>query len=74
MRDVASDIFAVPAAEITPESSPKTIENWDSMTHLSLVLAIEEKFGVQFDPEDMEQMTSIGAAVALIDTMQSASR
>ena len=72
VRSVASDIFGIPADKITAESSPETIENWDSMQHLNLVLAIEEKFGVQFEPEDIEQMRNLGAVAALVEKLQSA--
>ena len=74
VRSIASDIFGVPADKITPESSPETIETWDSMQHLNLVLAIEEKFGVRLEPEDIEQMKNIGAAAALVERLQSAAR
>lgn len=71
VRNIASDIFGVPANKITAESSPETIENWDSMQHLNLVLAVEEKFGVQLDPEDIEQMKSIGAVAELVEKLKS---
>jgi acyl carrier protein len=74
VRSVASDIFGIPVDRITAESSPETIGNWDSMQHLNLVLAIEEKFGVQLDPEDIEQMKNIGAVAALVEKLQSAPR
>ncbi|HMB84295.1 MAG TPA: acyl carrier protein [Terriglobales bacterium] len=74
VRNVASDIFGIPADKITAESSPETIDNWDSMQHLNLVLTIEEKFGVQFEPEDIEQMKNIGAVAALVEKLQSAPR
>jgi acyl carrier protein len=74
VRSVASDIFGIPADRITAETSPETIENWDSMQHLNLVLAIEEKFGVQLEPEDIEQMKNIGAVAALVERLQSAPR
>ena len=74
VQSVASDIFGIPVDRITAESSPETIENWDSMQHLNLVLAIEEKFGVQLDPEDIEQMKNIGAVAALVEKLQSAPR
>jgi acyl carrier protein len=74
VRSVASDIFGVPTEQITAESSPETIENWDSMQHLNLVLAVEEKFGVQLDPEDIEQMKNIGAVAKLVEKLQSATR
>ena len=72
VRNIASDIFGIPAGKITAESSPETIEHWDSMQHLNLVLAIEEKFGVQLEPEDIERMKSIGAVAALVEKLQSA--
>ena len=71
VRNLASDIFGIPADKITAESSPETIENWDSMQHLNLVLAIEEKFGVQLEPEDIEQMKSIGAVAATVEKLRS---
>ena len=74
VRNIASDIFGIPVEKITAESSPETIENWDSMQHLNLVLAIEEKFGVQLDPEDIEQMKNIGAVATLVEKLQSAAR
>lgn len=74
VQAIASDIFGLPAGKITAESSPETIENWDSMQHLNLVLAVEEKFGVQLSPEDIEQMKNIGAVAAVVDKIQSAAR
>ena len=71
VRSVASDIFGVPEDKITAESSPETIENWDSMQHLNLVLAVEEKFGVQLNPEDIELMKNIGAVAKLVEKLQS---
>jgi acyl carrier protein len=74
VRDIASDIFGIPADKITADSSTETLENWDSMQHLNLVLAVEEKFGVQLEPEDIEQMKNIGAVAALVERLQSAAR
>lgn len=68
VRSVASDIFGVPATKITAASSPQTLENWDSIQHLSLVLALEEKFSLQLSPEEIEQMKSIGETANLIES------
>lgn len=75
VRAIASDVFGVPASKLSADSSPETIENWDSMQHLNLVLAIEEKFGIQLDPEEIEQMKTIGAVAAVVEKkLQSAAR
>lgn len=60
VRRLASELFDVPAGQITAESSPATLKHWDSVQHLNLVLALEEEFGVKFEPDDMENMQSIG--------------
>ena len=50
MQSIVADIFAIPKERITVDSSPDTIETWDSLQHLNLVLAVEQDFGVQFGP------------------------
>ena len=66
VRQIAADVLEVPVAEVTPASSPETIAGWDSVRHLTLVLAIEEAIDLQFAPEEIEQMASIGAILATV--------
>lgn len=67
IQAIASDLFGVPAQQITPQSSMESIEAWDSTQHLNFVLALEEKFNIQLSPEEMEQMRDIGEAVKLVE-------
>jgi acyl carrier protein len=66
VRRLASDLFDVPVSQLTAESSPATLEHWDSVQHLNLVLALEEEFGVKFEPEDMEKMQTIGQVTQVV--------
>jgi acyl carrier protein len=68
VRSVASDLFSIPVNRITAESSPENIEAWDSTQHLNFVLALEEKFGLQLSPEEMEQMNNVGEAATLVES------
>ena len=61
-----ADIFQLKAEDIRPDSSPDTIEAWDSLQHLNLVLALEQEFGVQFTPEEIEQLLSVELIVDLL--------
>jgi acyl carrier protein len=67
VRSIASDLFTVPAGQITGDSSPETIEAWDSIQHLNLVLALEEKFAFQLSTEEIEQMKTIGQIASLVE-------
>lgn len=66
VRQLASEIFDVPAPQITSESAPANLEAWDSVAQLNLMLALEEQFGVKFEPEDFEKMQTIGQVVAAV--------
>jgi len=64
---IAVDVFQVPESNVSPASSPDTIETWDSLHHLSFVVALEQEFGVQFSPEEIEQLLSIELTAALLE-------
>lgn len=64
--ELAADAFDVSVDEISTESSPDTIKNWDSIRHLNLVLAFEEYFRLKFIPEEIEQMVSIDQIFQII--------
>ena len=68
VRGVASDLFSLPLDRIKPESSPESIDSWDSTQHLNFVLALEEKFDLQLSPEEMEQMRNVGEAAKVIES------
>ena len=68
VQAIASDIFGIPPTGITAESSPETVDTWDSIQHLNLVLAIEERFRVQLSPEEIQEMKSVGAVAALVES------
>ena len=68
VRAIASDILGVPATRLTAASAPDSVESWDSVQHLNLVLALEEKFSLQLSPEEIDQMKTLGATAQLIET------
>ena len=35
-------------------------EAWDSQQHLNITLALEERFGVEIEPEDYDKLRSVG--------------
>ena len=67
VRSIAADVLQVPAALITQDSSTENVESWDSVHHLNLVLALEQEFDLQFEPEEMDQMHSIAHIVNVVE-------
>lgn len=67
VRVIVADVFGVPVEQVRPDSSPDNIESWDSLQHLNLVLALEQEFGTQFTPEEIEQLLSVELVAALLE-------
>ncbi|HXX15497.1 MAG TPA: acyl carrier protein [Candidatus Eremiobacteraceae bacterium] len=67
---IVAELFDVRPDALTPASSPKTIEQWDSTGHLNLVLALEEEFGVKFSPDQMDQMADLETIVGMVADMK----
>lgn len=59
-------VYSAPPGTVDALSSKDTVEQWDSLGHLGLMLEIEQEFAVQLGPDDMERMTSIATIVEVL--------
>jgi len=60
---IISQVMEVPVDQVNEESSPDNIEEWDSLKHMNLILALEEAFEVQFKDEEIVEMLSVGLII-----------
>lgn len=51
---------------VTPELSARDVEEWDSLLHISLVVTIEEVFGIKFRVGEVEATENVGEFADLI--------
>jgi acyl carrier protein len=58
LKTVMATVLGIPADAISDDTSMDTVESWDSIKHMNLVLAIEEEFGVSIPDEDAANITS----------------
>jgi len=65
-RKCAVDVLAVEADQVTMEASFADDLDADSLDLVELVMALEEEFGVSVEEEELENITTIGAAYELI--------
>ena len=56
IKKVMSAVFEIPVEEINNESSPDTIESWDSLKHMQLVVALEEEFEIKFEDDEIVEL------------------
>ena len=66
VRDIFADVMEVSPDRVAMDATPDTIDTWDSLRLLNLVLACEETFSISLDPEEVERMTSVRTIVETI--------
>lgn len=68
VQRIFSDILEIPPARITPESTPDELEQWDSIRHMNILLAIEGELGIEFSAAEIEQMVDMPHILAVLAT------
>ncbi len=53
-------MFGIDVNGLSDADSPETIPNWDSVAHIQLIMALEAEFDVQFDPDEIGELASVG--------------
>jgi acyl carrier protein len=61
LRRVFAETFEVDPAAIPEDASIETLDGWDSLRQLELMLALELEFGVHLPSEAMLELTSAQA-------------
>ena len=56
LKDVLASSLGIRSAEIDEDTSVDTVEAWDSLKHLNLILALEAAFDVTFTEEQTVEM------------------
>lgn len=57
--NVMSSVFGVSIEDINDTASPDTLESWDSLRHMNLIIALEEEFLVDLTEEDIIEMINL---------------
>ena len=61
-RDVFDDEDLVPSAAMTADD----VEEWDSLSHIRLVISLEKEFGVRFSTVELGSLKTVGDLSRLI--------
>lgn len=56
---VVSSILNVARESLSPHSSRDSLEEWDSIKHMYVVLALEEEFSVEFSDDEIANLVSV---------------
>lgn len=66
VSQIIRDVLELPKLNVTAETSANDVDEWDSMTHLELIGAIEKKYSIRFALGELQSLKNVGDMVALI--------
>lgn len=58
IRNVMGSVFEVSLNDINEQSSTDNVDNWDSVRHLNLILALEEEFNISIPDEEVGSLVN----------------
>lgn len=61
IKRVMSQVLQIEPETISAESSPESIDRWDSLKHMQLIMALEDELGIQFPDESIPELITFGA-------------
>lgn len=66
LNEVFRDVFDDESIEVSAETTAEDIEDWDSLEHINLVVAVEKRFDVKFSMGEVTGMKNVGEMVGII--------
>ncbi|MCI8890898.1 MAG: acyl carrier protein [Eubacterium sp.] len=66
LNEVFRDLFDDEAINVTDTTTAAEIEDWDSLEHINLIVAVEKKFGMKFSMGEVNKMKNVGEMADLI--------
>lgn len=67
LTEIFHDVFDDDSITVTPELTADDVDEWDSLSHIRLVLAVEKKFGLKFSAAEVGRLKNVGEFVSLIE-------
>jgi len=66
LNDVFRDVFDDDDIEVAEGTSAPDIDGWDSLTHITLVIAVEREFKIRMTAVEVGALKNVGQLIDLI--------
>lgn len=67
VQEIMADVFDEEDLTVTSDTTAGDVEEWDSLSHIRLVVAIERHFGIKFTNAEIESLANVGELVRTIE-------
>lgn len=63
LNDIFVDVFDLDSIQLSESTSSEDVEEWDSLSHIQLIVAVEKAFGVKFSSREIMTWKNVGEMV-----------
>ncbi len=60
LTEVFRQVFADPEITLTPETTANDVDGWDSLSHVNLIMAVENRFNIRFNHKEVVGFRNVG--------------
>ena len=58
LKQILAEVFELDPSTIDNTTSIENVELWDSLQHFSMIVSVEQEFGVRFSEDEMGELVS----------------
>ena len=66
LDEVFEEVFDDESIRVNDETTADDIEDWDSLEHINLAVAVEKKFNIKFNMGEVNTFKNVGEMVDII--------
>ena len=66
IKKIMATVFETNVEMISDDASPHNIENWDSLKHIKLIVALEDEFNIKLEVDEINAMVKFSIISAYI--------
>lgn len=66
INQILADTFKIPVEKTIEDATMDDISTWDSLTHMGLIVAIEDEFGIEISGDDIAEMITFDAIRSIV--------
>ena len=66
LQEIFQDVFDDEEIELFDDMTAADVEDWDSLSHITLIHEIEAAFGIRFTTKEVLATKNVGVFIALI--------
>lgn len=67
LKDVFRDVFDGQEIEPVDELTAQQVDGWNSVTHIDLICAVEDRFSFTFNTAEIARLQNVGELISAIE-------